>query len=297
MIDPRRQRHNDEVAGRLLALQAEMTDRLWEGDPDARRLIDLIHQGSVRWRSPLLNDGFLAPKEAFEFAESLREMSIDPLREGIRQRSPRFTLSESEYETRAPLPSLGPTLLSIIAPLTWHVCIELLIAAGQLTILINDPSAGEPLAVERARYASERTELLSVEHTLWRLAATHGGPSKVIPYPYRLVLMALAWDPVAHQAPSGAWTLCVRCGELLHRRRRSVTSLPHCPPCMKETPAQRTWPDHALVPHSRGTWVLRCRYPNCETLFIGPRHRKLCDDHTSASLTPARRLARQRPSD
>ena len=190
----------------------------------------------------------------------------------------------------------GPNLLNMVAPLTWHVSLELLITLGELTILTNDPSAGAPLAIERARYASEQTELLRVEHSLWRLASEFGGPSDRIPYFYRVILLRLAWDPVAHEADTGAWTLCVRCAELLHRKR-SFKTLPRCPDCMKETGRQRRWPQHAVAPHRRGAWLLRCQYHDCETVYEGPRHRKYCEIHTSSRLAPGRRASRTKTTE
>ena len=38
---------------------------------------------------------------------------------------------------------VGHNPLNVIAPLTWHVCLHLLISLGDLTMLINDPSRGE----------------------------------------------------------------------------------------------------------------------------------------------------------
>lgn len=126
---------------------------------------------------------------------------------------------------------------------------------------------------------------------LWRWAWEYGAASDVIPYVNRPLLFVAAWHPAAHEPP-GAWTLCLRCGDLLHRRKRTFSKLPRCAACMKETPSQRTWPAHALAPHGRSTWALRCQYPDCEMVFEGPRHRRLCDEHTSSRLPPSRRLKR-----
>lgn len=295
MIDPKRKAQNEARARQLLDYQELLTDRLWEGDANAWLSVERIHQQSEEWRGPPLEGAtnFIASAEAFAVANRLRERSVRPLRKAIRGRSLKFTLGGYEFEPREPLPWVGHNHLNVIAPLTWHVCLELLLSAGSRQILIADPSRGAPLSIERARYASEQTELIRVEHSLWQLAARHGGPSSAIPYAYRRVLIALAWNPIAHAAPGGAWALCVRCGELLHRTRSRFSSLPRCAPCMKETPAQRKWPAHAVAPHARSTWFLQCQYPGCRKLFEGPRHRDLCSAHTSSKLPPARRRSRQ----
>lgn len=292
VIDSGRNAQNEWVAAKLLALQDRLEDRLTEGDLQAWQLLDTMHRKTKALRSPALRQpmDLIASDDAFAAADQLRAMSVGPLRKAIRTGSIVFTVSGDEYTPREPLPWIGHTGLNIIAPLTWHVCMELLVALGNLTIQIYDPSSGAPLSIERARYASEQAELIRVEHSLWELASEYGGPTDRTPYAYRLVLLLMAWDPVAHEAPSGAWTLCARCGRLLHRKR-SFDALPRCEPCMKENAKQREWPSHAVAPHRQGTWLLRCVYPGCSNVFEGRRHRKLCDDHTSSKLSLNRRLA------
>lgn len=296
MIDPRRKRFNDEQAARLFAFQRTVGDAMWEGDPRAWNLIDTIHKRTSKdWRFPWLKPSDFIPEErALEAADGFRESAAEALQKAINGRPLVLSANEREYAARRPLPWVGHNLLNIIAPLTWHVCLELLVNLGNLTILINDPSSGAPLRIERARYASQRSELMRVEHSLWKLASEHGGSTNRIPFSYRSVLLLMAWDPAAHEAPDGGWTVCLRCGELLHRKR-AFSELPRCAACMKETPKQREWPPHAVAPHQRGTWLLECQYPDCETVFEGPRHRKLCDSHTSSSLAPRHRHDTRKP--
>src|SRR5207302_9822901 len=120
-------------------------------------------------------------------------------------------------------------------------------------------------------YASAQTALIEVEHWLWRQAWEHGAYSDLIPYPNRGLLLIVAWHPEAHKPP-GAHTICIRCGELLFRQTRNSRQFPRCAACMKETPAQRSWPDHAVTPFGRATWLLGCQYPECDAVFEGPRH-------------------------
>jgi hypothetical protein len=295
VIDPRRQQQNDQIAAELLRFQDELGDRMRDGDVRAWELVDEIHRSAKRRGvlSPFLRtvEEIFPSPAALEAAELLTAQSVEALREPLLSRAVAFTVNGKAYATGRPLGWLGGhNLLNVIAPLTWHACLPLLIALGDLAILINDPSRGQPLSIERARYASQQTELIRVEHSLWELAAEHGGPTDRVPYAYRLVLLAMAWRPIAHQASGGAWTLCVRCGALLHRSR-SFSSLPRCGACMKETAKQREWPAHAIAPHSHGTWLLGCQYPGCESVFEGPRHRRRCDEHTSSKLSPKRRQA------
>jgi hypothetical protein len=151
----------------------------------------------------------------------------------------------------------------------------------------------KPLEVERAYYGRERTKLIKLEHWLWEQIGLHGALQNRIPYAFRQLLLVAAWHPAAHEPPTGAWTLCLRCGDLLHRKRRTFTTLPRCPRCMKATTAQREWPPHALAPHGPGTWLLRCQSPDCDQAFEGLRHRKLCPQHTSSRLAPATRRSQR----
>jgi hypothetical protein len=156
-------------------------------------------------------------------------------------------------------------------------------------MLVHEPFPDQLLAIERGHYARERTKLLQIEQELWQRAAEFGGPSDRLPYASRYSLTLLTWHPSAYKPP-GAHAICIRCGQLLHRKRPSVQPLARCPACMKETEEQRRWPDHAITPHARGTWFLRCQYPDCRTVFEGRRHRKLCDEHVSSKMPPKRRM-------
>jgi hypothetical protein len=173
------------------------------------------------------------------------------------------------------------------APLTAHSSRELVVDT-----LLKGASQKD---WDEEGWSRERSRLIEVESRLWQVAAEHGSAIDRIPYGCRKLLLIALWDPWDHEPP-GSWTLCIRCGEPLFRNKRTARSdvLPRCGPCMKETPAQRAWPDDAIAPHDRGTWILRCQYPTCRKTFIGRRHRKMCDEHTTSTLPLSRRPSRQR---
>jgi hypothetical protein len=91
----------------------------------------------------------------------------------------------------------------------------------------------------------------------------------------------------------GHASLCVRCGEPItyYVRRRAKAAL-RCPRCAREAPHLREWPSHAVMPHTRGMWVLKCQAPGCGSPFLGPRRKLRCDTHRSSQITPGRRAPR-----
>jgi hypothetical protein len=294
MIDPRRKQQNDQRAAKLLEFQRELSLR---GGDDLETWIEalgpLIAGMAKNWEVPnALQTDFVASREAFAVAGVLVESSLGPLRDAIvddiaTDGPLEFTFNGRAYELGGPRPhSRHPGAL--FAPLTSHVCSDLVRAVSELHVVVFDPGENKPLGVEQAHYARERTKLIWIEDWLWNRAAEFGGLTDRIPYASRLLLLAMAWHPIAHKPP-GAWTLCVRCGVLLHRKRSMFHSLPRCSACMKETTKQRKWPAHASAPHGRATWLLNCQYPGCEMVYEGTRHRKYCPDHTSSRLTPSRR--------
>lgn len=243
----------------------------------------------------------LLPPASATIARVLLEHSIEPLNTSLTQwvaaNGPaEVNVNNRDYELIAQDSNAArqdwPTRedwFTLAAPLTRHACPELIGAVGDMLYLVFDPGKERLLDVEQAHYARERAKLIQIEHGLWQRAHEHGGPTDLIPYATRVLLLLFSWHPSAHEPP-GAWTLCVRCGELIHRKKRSFATLPRCTTCMKETPQQRQWPAHAMAPHDKGRWFLSCQYPDCDQAFTGPRHRKLCPEHTSSKLPPGRRL-------
>jgi hypothetical protein len=270
-----------------------------DGDQQARELLRGIEAGIERnWGVPPLFDvetpsDLLPPQSSVIIASALVEQALGPLANGIRAHVAAHgplvidTLEGHEYVARE-VSAYDRRLEALMFPLTVHVCLDFVRAISDLRVTVFDPGKDAPLAVERGHYARERTKLIRAEHRLWELAGSYGALSDRIPYATRVLLLIVSWIPEAHEPP-GAYTLCLRCGGLLFRRRRTFSTLPRCATCMKETPSQREWPPHAMAPDDVGTWLLRCQYPDCDLIFNGPRHRKLCPEHTSARLPPRRR--------
>jgi len=308
VIDPLRKRQNDRLARALIDLQRAMA----ADSPDLRAYAEkwrpVVHAQIHNWPlPPALDVDFLAPQKSFDFAAGLIEASIDPLREAFSSDGPvAFDFRDQIFEFAEVSDYVRPdtaqtqdervVLTLDPAPLMSRVCPELLSRVSELQMLVFDPTSAKPLAVERAYYARERVKLIWWERWLWQSAALYGGPSDVIPYANRLLLLAFAWHPVAHRAP-GASTICVRCGVDIFRKGERFRNLPRCSECMKESPAQRVWPAHAMAPHRRGTWALRCQDPDCWNAFEGPRHQKFCHRHRSSRLTRSRRRTASQPSE
>jgi hypothetical protein len=132
-----------------------------------------------------------------------------------------------------------------------------------------------------------------LEIELWRLAARGGHPDPP-PYTVRYYLARWFWRP----SISGA-LFCLRCGDEIHyvRRARTHTSatgmertatrMGRCRACSRGR--EDDWPDHALEPYRRGTWLLQCTVPGCTELFVGRRQARNCDDHRLNRLTRSRR--------
>lgn len=298
VIDPRRKRQNRARAEKLIAYLRAAEQGARAGDDRSVEALSAFQRGIDRnWPVPAPFDvdsleELLPPRRAQAVATELVKQAIEPLRAAIAHHTARagpllVTMNDAEYELEQP--TAYEPRRALFAPLTSHACHRLVQAASELHYLMHDPGRNKQLAVERGHYGRERTTLIQVEHSLWAQAADFGGLVDRMPYAHRLTLLFVAWHPSAHEPP-GAWTLCIRCGELLYRNRRAFKTFPRCAVCMKETAKQREWPQHALAPHDRGTWFLRCQYPNCEMAFTGPRHRKFCPEHTSSRLAPARRL-------
>lgn len=301
MIDPLRKRQDEARAKKLTTFVRLAMHGARQGDDRQVAALGAIARGiDKNWPVPdpfnaSTAEELLPPPRSRAVATELVKDAIEPLQRAItghaRLRGPIIVvMNDMEYELAEPVAYTSQR--SLIAPLTSHACHALVEEVAALHYVVHDPGARMELAIERARYGRERTHLIQLEHWLWEQAGRYGGVVDRIPYAHRLTLLLAAWHPSAHEPP-GAWTLCVRCGELLYRKKRSFTSLPRCLVCMKETAQQREWPPHALAPHDQGTWFLQCQYPSCEMAFTGPRHRKLCPEHTSSRLPPSRRLSRE----
>jgi hypothetical protein len=145
-------------------------------------------------------------------------------------------------------------------------------------------------------------ELARLEIELWRLAAM-GGHTEPPPYTVRFYLARWFWHP----SISGA-LFCLRCGDEVPyvRRARAQPSGSGTEPAAARTGRCRAcsrgreddWPDHALDPYRRGTWLLQCTAPGCTELFVGRRQARHCERHRSNRLARSRRVrANWRPFD
>jgi hypothetical protein len=135
-----------------------------------------------------------------------------------------------------------------------------------------------------------------VEINLWWHAANAGYPDPPS-YPVRYDLARWLWHP------SGVGAIfCLRCGDELRYARAQRTTVD----AARDTYTQRSgrcracsrgpeddWPQNALEPYGRGTWLLQCRYPGCAEMFVGRRNAGSCDRHRASRLTPRLRAARK----
>lgn len=134
--------------------------------------------------------------------------------------------------------------------------------------------------------AARLSLLMAAEHALWQAAGQNGGPSGVIPYAYRHAALSWWWRPELHAPNLPMTMLCIRCGSLIEQRRKRQAP-PRCHDCSKESPQTRRWPGHAVAPHDRGRWWLRCH--RCQAAFTGRADALYCPLHRSARLTPTKR--------
>jgi hypothetical protein len=129
-----------------------------------------------------------------------------------------------------------------------------------------------------------------LELILWHHAAD-GGHTDPPPYTVRFDLARWLWHP----ALAGS-IFCLRCGDPLTYSRAERRMPEHlntrrdgrCRPCARER--EHRWPDNAIEPDRRGTWVLRCTLPGCAEPLVGRRQALYCERHR-----PNRLNRRHRP--
>jgi hypothetical protein len=143
---------------------------------------------------------------------------------------------------------------------------------------------------------SRLNALARLEIELWGIAAM-AGHREPPPYTVRFYLARWFWHP----SISGA-IFCLRCGHEVRFTRRTRT---HASGMGTHPAAARTgrccacsrgraddWPDHALDPHGRGTWLLQCTAPGCKGLFVGRRQARHCERHRLNRLSRSQRVRR-----
>ena len=132
--------------------------------------------------------------------------------------------------------------------------------------------------------AAQLSQTFVAEYDLWMRA----GYARI---PYSFAYWALQHIRKARAKPGHA-SLCVRCGDpLLYYTRKRAVAAQRCRRCAKEPPAARTWPEHAVMPHTHATWWLKCQAAGCTSVFCGRRQAQRCPAHRSARLTPRRRAS------
>jgi hypothetical protein len=136
-----------------------------------------------------------------------------------------------------------------------------------------------------------------LEITLWSYAAK-GGYVKPPPYAVRYDVARWLWHP----SIAGS-IFCLRCGDELRYLRSQRTArdaggvqrdsrTARCRACARG--AEDDWPAHALEPHRRGTWLLRCQFSDCTQPFDGRRHALYCPRHRASRMSPRRRTEGRR---
>jgi len=131
---------------------------------------------------------------------------------------------------------------------------------------------------------------LVTETILWGLARD-GGFQGTVPYPVRYEASRYLWSPrIAGRA------FCLRCGRTIGHQRVGRTSglrqrtVPLCDPCLRS--GSFRWPEHAVMPDTRGKWWLRCQHPGCKTPFVGPGQSRHCEAHRSNRMARSARTSR-----
>jgi hypothetical protein len=181
----------------------------------------------------------------------------------------------------------APLVLALIEPAAWRVLTTL--AAYAFTRHTRD------LFDEDVRRGLLRrlNAFALLEINLWWFASD-AGYSNPPPYAVRYDLARWLWDPSLDGV-----IFCLRCGNMVHYRRRGrvhgsaddardpAVRVGRCRACSRGR--EDDWPEHALEPYKRGTWLLRCGYPDCAQPFVGPRQAKHCEQHHTNRLTPSAR--------
>jgi hypothetical protein len=269
-----------------------LVDRAFD-DPRSRRKIgrslfrsDRIGRPVGDWRPPTPADLQRANAQsavaALAARSFVRAQGVRHLYTSLRE-LPRLRVG---WEPLRPAPAIPP------APLVYIFCgFE---AARPITTLIAyldawDKQLGWDDQV-RAGMLRRLNAFAQVELNLWWFAA-NGGYVDPSPYAVRYSLASLLWHPSIPGA-----IFCLRCGDELHYQRRArsrpgtedaTARTARCRACSRGR--EDAWPDHALEPYRRGTWLLRCDRQGCDQIFVGRRQARYCKHHRLSRLTPSAR--------
>jgi hypothetical protein len=143
--------------------------------------------------------------------------------------------------------------------------------------------------VERAN------RFLLTEASLWDLARHDGGFDGAAPYSVRYESARYLWSPGI-----AGFAFCLRCGDLIRYRRAGRSGsksrrIPICGRCLRS--GSLDWPEHAVMPHTRGKWWLMCQRSGCTLAFAGSGQARFCPKHRASRITPSRRVRMGRPGE
>jgi hypothetical protein len=204
----------------------------------------------------------------------LRKHRVEHLATGLREH-PRASIVWNPPEE--PLPP-APLLWSLVDGDTLRVAIT-------LAAYVYSPHTAKLFDDDITRKLLRRLNAFArLEIALWRFAAK-GGHLEPPPYAVRFYLARWFWDP----SVSGA-IFCLRCGEPIEYLRHERTGnkrIGRCRTCSRGR--EDNWPDHALDPYRRGTWLLRCATPGCNEVFAGRRQARHCQSHRLNRLAHSKR--------
>ena len=267
-----------------------MTRPLPGGARPSRKLDELVDQGGMRYARLLGLDRPAAPLGAPPPSASAKRLGLILLERAERNLGQIFAADPAHSPlgsemTGARLPYLAPpdhdptVQRSSLVPLTAACCPDL---AERLPYQV---AAYEVAAFEavKEQLAAQISQAFVVEDDLW---VRHARLER-IPYPFAYT--ALQYLRKQRAKPGNA-SLCLRCGCLLYTRTRTTPAV-RCAVCAKEPATARDWPAHAVMPHTRGAWWLRCQATGCTAVFQGRRQAHRCDAHRSARISPSRRPA------
>jgi hypothetical protein len=197
-----------------------------------------------------------------------------------------YSPSRHHPEAQLKLDAEPPAAVVFRAPLVVE-CLEQIVthSLAQLLVYAYGPKV-RPLFADDVHLGHMRrlNNYLYLEANLWWLAS-QGGCREPVPYAVRYETARWLWSPRI-----AGFAFCLRCGQdvAFHRTARDGTRRNlRCSGCSRG-PVDR-WPAHAVAPHIRGRWWLRCLADGCRSLFIGAGQARRCSTCRSSATTPNRR--------
>ncbi len=149
---------------------------------------------------------------------------------------------------------------------------------------------------ERRAVVAELADRMDLEQQLWEAA-----DEPRIPFPIAQRTVDWLWDSDQPDGEPPSAFPCLRCGRWTTTARRTK-NLPLCDYCRDKkvyTAEGRlirlrepsTWPPHAIMPATRGTWWIQCDYPACSKVIEARQQRHRCPEHQDHRMDVAKRLS------